>query len=228
MMIDAAEFFSGPESSGPRSFQELAELVQMLAGLDDPYGVEVRNQFGATGQVGIAEGRVVHARVGEVSGVQAFHTIMAWSGAEVVGSSRAPQPMSIEMGLPQLLLDAYWHAENLAMAGEEQTVVFDDAAATLEFSGAGGRRPLPRRSPGVSETRESPRSEPISLDRERAARSPTRANCVSSKGSSPRPSSTPSRGSAVLAERGDSSFELGVAAIANAGLMRAGMFGGAR
>lgn len=80
---------------------ELPNLIQMMAMNGFTGRVELR-RAGASGEIYMAGGEIVHAALGEVWGTDAFERLLAWSDGEVLLES--------DLQAPRQTIQVPWHA----------------------------------------------------------------------------------------------------------------------
>ncbi len=92
--------------SGAIAVSMLDEVVQ-LYGLAQRSGrLRVLSGEGA-GDIDFDSGRVVHAQTGALRGIDAFNQILSWSSGSFSWTAEPPEEATIDLGLSELLLDAY-------------------------------------------------------------------------------------------------------------------------
>jgi len=92
--------------SGAIAVSMLGEVVQ-LYGLANRSGVLRVLSPAGSGDIGFESGRVIDARTGPQSGVDAFNTILSWTSGSFNWFATPPVGRTINQGLAELLIDAY-------------------------------------------------------------------------------------------------------------------------
>ena len=113
----------------PEFFTILADFLQLYALNDDPSILMLQSPRGERGLIGLADGKVIHAEVGNLVGEEAFQHIMCWPRGEL--SRRIIRRANIETideELSFLLMTAY----DAAMA---QQALEPDSEALLATTG---------------------------------------------------------------------------------------------
>jgi hypothetical protein len=100
------------------TFNELAEVVQLLVMNDKPWTIHVSSGTGMSGVVGTTPGKVCYARTGEVRGPEAFCQMISWSKGHIARQTTAVQPDEMDIELPKLLMEAYWYSIEKASADD--------------------------------------------------------------------------------------------------------------
>lgn len=92
----------------PEFFTILADFVQLYALNDDPSILMLQSPRGERGVIGLADGRVIHAELGDMAGEEAFFHIMCWPRGELSRRIiRRPNFETIDQELSSLLMSAY-------------------------------------------------------------------------------------------------------------------------
>ena len=92
--------------SGAIAVSMLGEVVQ-LYGLANRTGILSVISDQGVGDIGFDGGRVIDARTGERTGVDAFNAILSWTSGSFHWQTGAPPEHTIHTGLSELLLEAY-------------------------------------------------------------------------------------------------------------------------
>jgi len=92
--------------SGAIAVSMLGEVVQ-LYGLANRSGTLLVQSNHGVGEIAFESGRVVDARAGTLSGVDAFNDILSWTSGGFSWSGTPAREHTISTGLSELLIDAY-------------------------------------------------------------------------------------------------------------------------
>lgn len=92
--------------SGAIAVSMLGEVVQ-LYGLANRSGVLRVLSPAGSGDIGFESGRVIDARTGSQTGVDAFNSILSWTSGSFNWFATPPVDRTINQGLAELLIDAY-------------------------------------------------------------------------------------------------------------------------
>jgi FixJ family two-component response regulator len=147
--------------SGAVAQAEIADLVQMYVLGQTSGRLEIR-QGADCGELWFDQGRIVHARCGEIQGEEAFYRMVAWKAGQFsLGRGDGPAPeANIEVGWQRLLLegarrmDDAQHAGAWAELGEDAETDLKD----LDFGQAGLVDLREERSDGMASINEGLRN----------------------------------------------------------------------
>lgn len=106
--------------SGAVAQAELADLVQMYVLGQTSGRLEIR-QGADCGELWFDQGRITHARCGEVEGEEAFYRMITWKGGQFAlgRAPGSPPPANIEVGWQNLLLEGARRMDDERHVGEE-------------------------------------------------------------------------------------------------------------
>lgn len=99
-------------------FTFLTELIQLYTLSRKPRVFELRGPKRATATICLAENSIQHAEVGDLEGEEAFFEIATWGHGEIVKQRETlseKRSIDPDRQLSNILMDAYWHAEEAAV-----------------------------------------------------------------------------------------------------------------
>lgn len=126
-----------PENEGepPAFFVFLADLIQLYALNDDPSVLMITSTCGARGTIALAEGTVIHAQCGTLTGEEAFNAILRWEGGEMSRRViRRSTTTTISIELSTLLMNAYDEVMQHGVLVNDGPPLADDAASLEEHT----------------------------------------------------------------------------------------------
>lgn len=108
MSADASSQPADASSKLSEFFVFLAELIQLYAFNENPSILMLTSSSGERGSIAIADGRVTHAQVGPMIGVEALHHILCWKKGELTQRTIDRASItSITTDLATTLMNAY-------------------------------------------------------------------------------------------------------------------------
>lgn len=116
-------------------FTFLTELIQLYTLSRKPRVFELRGPGNARAKICLAENSIQHAEVDELDGEEAFFEIATWGYGEIVKQrEKLSELRSIDPDrqLSNILMDAYWHAEEAAIRRAASPPAFEERRTEKE------------------------------------------------------------------------------------------------
>lgn len=107
---------------GSISVSALADLLQLYA-ISGSTGVMRVRSGEQRGEVWLEQGQVVHARSGNLRGIDAFCAILRWPRGSILWQTRRAEVHSIDVSLAELMAEAYQIHHEMVLSGATRSSV---------------------------------------------------------------------------------------------------------